>query len=484
MSSKFSPTQEQIEIVKAFGTTRVLKVNAVAGSGKTSTLELLAQEYVQPSLLLAFNKAIADEASSRFPSHVNCKTMNSVAYSVHGRALQHKLNFNKNPKLNTMRSIKNIVDWFGLKPYPAEPEISPRVIANLSREAVDRFCYSSREFISETDLHYRDFKDLEKNHKFDTKHLSKVIVNLAKLIWKERTNPLSQAACTHDTYVKLWSLSNPKLNYDIIYVDESQDINPCVLHVLQQQTCKVLYVGDQYQSIYGFRGAINAMKNIIAPTMHLSQSWRYGEAVASVAECILHKDNVQVRGNPSIQSKLSEIDTEEKHTVIFRTNAGLLNRAEELMTQGVSLSIEIDIKNFVRQVNSIIELKQGKKPFHDNIARFGSFEELLEYAKESVEIQRMISTALRPDVKDFLDLLENNTKCSNPTVILTTAHKSKGLEFDNVVIADDFFFGEKDLLDIPEQESNLLYVACTRAKSKLQLPVVLKEYYEDFIQGV
>lgn len=60
MSSKFSPTQEQLDIVKAFGTTRVLKVNAVSGSGKSSTLKLLAEEYKQPSLLLAFNKAIAD----------------------------------------------------------------------------------------------------------------------------------------------------------------------------------------------------------------------------------------------------------------------------------------------------------------------------------------------------------------------------------------------------------------------------------------
>lgn len=485
MSSKFTPTQEQLAIVKAFKNTRVLKVNAVAGSGKTSTLELLADEYKQPSLLLAFNKAIADEASRRFPPHVSCRTMNSVAYAEFGKALQHKLNFNKNPKLNTMRSIKNTVEWFGLKDYEnATPSISPRVIAGLAREAVDRFCYSSRPSIGEHDLHYKDFKDLEKTHSFDKQHLGRIVINLAKLIWKERINPLSNSSCTHDTYVKLWSLSNPKLNYDILYIDESQDINPCVLQVLEQQTCKVLYVGDQYQSIYGFRGAINAMKNIIAPTMHLSQSWRYGEVVANVAQCILHKDNVQVKGNPSISSELSIIDVNQEHTVIFRTNAGLLNYAEELMDKGVVISIEIDVKNFIRQVSSIIELRKGGKPFHDNIARFGSFGELLEYSKESVEIQRMISIAMRVDAIEFLEKLEANNQSTNPTATLTTAHKSKGLEFDNVVIADDFKFGEKDLLDMPEQEINLLYVACTRAKKKLQLPNPLKTYYWDFNNGL
>lgn len=485
MSSKFKPTQEQLNIIESFKTTRVLKVNAVAGSGKTSTLELLAKEFQQPSLLLAFNKAIADEAGKRFPMHVSCRTMNSVAYAEFGRALQHKLNLNKNPKVNTMRSIKNTVDWFKLEEYTqATPPISARVIAGLAREAVDRFCHSSRTSISEQDLHRGDFKDLQKNHDFDTYHLSRVIVNLAKLIWEERINPISQSSCTHDTYVKLWSLSNPKLNYEILYIDESQDINPCVLHVLEQQACKVLYVGDQYQSIYGFRGAINAMKNIIAPTLSLSQSWRYGEVVANVAEYILHKDNVTVKGNSSIPSMLCEINPEEEHTMIFRTNAELLNQAEQFIDKGVKVSIEINVKDFIRQVNSILELQEGGKPFHDNIARFGSFAELLEYAKESVEVQRMINTALRPDVQQLLDKLEVNNQCTNPTVILTTAHKSKGLEFDNVVVANDFKFGEKDLLDMPEQEINLLYVAVTRAKQKLQLPPALLSYYEDFNDGL
>lgn len=481
MSSKLQPTQEQLSIVEAFKTTQVLKVNAVAGSGKTSTLLLLADEFKQPSLLLAFNKAIADEASKRFPQHVQCRTMNSVAYAEFGRALQHKLNLNKNPKLNTMRSIKNTVDWFKLQDYDlAVPAISARVIASLSREAVERFCHSSRLSISENDLYTRDFTELQKNHEFSTEHIKRVVVNLAKLIWRERINPISQSFCTHDTYVKLWSLSNPELDYDILYVDESQDINPCVLSVLEKQTCKVVYVGDQYQSIYGFRGAINAMKNIQAPTLSLSQSWRYGKEIADVAECILSKDSVTVIGNPSIESVVREIPQDENYTMIFRTNAELLNQAEQLIDKGTSVSIEINVKDFVRQVHSVIELKKGGKPFHDNIARFGSFSELLEYAKESVEIQRLLNTAMRNDVHEFLNKLEMNNQCLDYSVILTTAHKSKGLEFDNVVIAGDFKFGKDDLLSMPEQELNLLYVACTRAKKKLQLPCALQQYYDNY----
>jgi ATP-dependent exoDNAse (exonuclease V) beta subunit len=81
--------------------------------------------------------------------------------------------------------------------------------------------------------------------------------------------------------------------------------------------------------------------------------------------------------------------------------------------------------------------------------------------------------ALRGDVEDLIARLEKANVSSSPDILLTTAHKSKGLEYDNVVIANDFKFGTKEVLEMPEQELNLLYVACTRAKKNLQLPTIL-----------
>lgn len=480
MSSQLTPTEEQLAILEAFKHSRVLKINAIAGSGKTTTLELLAEAHKEPILLLAFNKAIADEASRRFPPHVVCRTMNSLAYADFGKPLAHKLNANKNPKLNTLRSLRNVVDWLSLDDYPSEPVISSRTIASLARDACDNFCYSARQTISDKDIIRKDIKELQKEHQFDEKHLSRAIVDIARLIWKERTNVYSTAMTTHDTYVKLWQLSQPRINYDTIFVDEAQDVNPCVLDVLQCQSCRVVYVGDQHQSIYAFRGATNAMKTIEASTMSLSQSWRYGEVIANVAEAILIKHDVVIHGNPSINSEIAVIPSDSVHTEIFRTNSGLLMRAEELISEGISVSIEINVKDFIMQVKSIKDLMKGLKPFHDNIARFTSFTDLMECSKEDVEIKRMMHTAIRSDCLEFLDKLENNKLDKNPTVILTTAHKSKGLEFDNVKIADDFKFSEsQDLLKIPEQEINLLYVAVTRAKEKMMLPFVLFNYLKN-----
>jgi hypothetical protein len=56
-------------------------------------------------------------------------------------------------------------------------------------------------------------------------------------------------------------------------------------------------------------------------------------------------------------------------------------------------------------------------------------------------------------------------------VILTTAHKSKGREWDNVILADDYpspYDSKGRYIGLHEQERNLLYVACTRAKKRLR----------------
>lgn len=475
MSNKLTPTQEQLDIIEAFKQTRVLKVNAVAGSGKSSTLRMLAEHNKTDSLLVAFNKAIAEEAAERFPSHVKCRTINSIAYQTHGIHLKHKMN-NNNYKL---RYLKDIVETFNLTDYSlAEPAISASTIAALAKDALDRYCFSSRKEISEFDLHYKDFKELAKNHKFDDKHLAASAIRVAKALWNERVNPLSSAHCTHDTYMKLWSLSNPKLNHDIIYVDEAQDINPCVLSVLENQHCKILYCGDQHQAIYGWRGATNAMKSIVAPTMNLSQSWRYGEAVADVAEIVLEKYGVSVKGNPSIPSKVIKVDQNKPYTMIFRTNAAMFEEAAHLVTSGKKVQVETEVDDFVRQIESVICLKQGKKPFHDSISRFSSWGDLIDFSEESQEIKRLVSMSERPDISK---MLANLKKVITPktahkhkaSIVLTTAHKSKGREWDSVIVADDFPFGKDDALSMPEQESNLLYVACTRAKLNLQVPLQL-----------
>nr|WP_249816408.1 UvrD-helicase domain-containing protein [Bradyrhizobium sp. 180] len=56
--------------------------------------------------------------------------------------------------------------------------------------------------------------------------------------------------------MKLWALSNPAIAADFILLDEAQDTNPVVLDVLRKQPAQMVYVGDKYQQIYEWRGAV------------------------------------------------------------------------------------------------------------------------------------------------------------------------------------------------------------------------------------
>ncbi|MGI7349520.1 3'-5' exonuclease [Campylobacter coli] len=71
-------------------------------------------------------------------------------------------------------------------------------------------------------------------------------------------------------------------------------------------------------------------------------------------------------------------------------------------------------------------------------------------------------------------------------MILSTGHKSKGLEWNNVEIIDDFLnikqeLEEREQITIAKEELNLLYVAVTRAKNSLNIN---KDYLleKDFIE--
>ncbi|SPS02609.1 hypothetical protein CBM2634_U20014 [Cupriavidus taiwanensis] len=90
-----TPTDEQERVVEAVCAGGALKVKAYAGAGKTSTLRMAAEAHGRArGLYLAFNKDIATEAASKFPSNTRCRTVHSIAYGATRPEITRKL---KNP---------------------------------------------------------------------------------------------------------------------------------------------------------------------------------------------------------------------------------------------------------------------------------------------------------------------------------------------------------------------------------------------------
>ena len=107
-----TPTPEQLAIIEAASKPQSLMVNALAGTGKTTTLVMLAKALgPQPALALAFNKKIKEELEKRFPSNFTVMTMNGLGHRAWSQSINKKkmlIDANKIGRLTTE----------ALRPYP------------------------------------------------------------------------------------------------------------------------------------------------------------------------------------------------------------------------------------------------------------------------------------------------------------------------------------------------------------------------------
>jgi superfamily I DNA/RNA helicase len=287
----------------------------------------------------------------------------------------------------------------------------------------------------------------------------------------------------HDGYLKLWSISRPSLKYDFILLDEAQDTNAAVIDALSAQRVQTVYVGDKYQQIYGFRGAFNAMEKIHVPTeCALTTSFRFGEAVADIANALLGKfgEARRILGNPV---KKSTINTMAGTTKIYRTNMGLLSGLAATLGNGGKPFLAGGVGDLSALLNDVALMQSGQ-PAISNSDFFGfknwhdlvSFAKTLEGASYQTEVQ-IFETYGVQQLKLMLERVEKNA--SDADVILTTAHKSKGKEWAHVEVCDDFatkhrmeYFQQPTYsFDDPSvEEITLLYVALTRAQESLRIP--------------
>jgi len=78
-------TQEQqkvVDTVLSATDERIIAVNSIAGSGKTSTASAVINAYKPKNgFYTAFNKAIVTDSSKRFGNLLDCKTIHALAYS-------------------------------------------------------------------------------------------------------------------------------------------------------------------------------------------------------------------------------------------------------------------------------------------------------------------------------------------------------------------------------------------------------------------
>lgn len=457
-----------------------IRVMAFAGTGKTSTLEANAHAHPRERMLyIAFNKSVQIEASSRFPSNVVAKTSHSLAFAKFGGPYFSKLVSDIRPF-----EIARILGF-------SDSGSQTLLVANKIGETLKAFFASAEE-----DIHV----GLVPGGASPAERLidANDIVKYAKKLWAKMQNPNdSGAGMVHDGYLKLYQLSHPVLPYDRILLDEAQDSNPAILDTVLNQSCRKIFVGDPHQAIYAFRGAVDAMTMIDADeTFYLSQSFRFGREIASVANEILSfkGERVQIKGLGASDA-LTRIKPNEQHAFIGRTNGEIFRRAIDAVLAGKKIHFIGGPEGY--KLDRILDTqalfaRSSKKINDPFIGAFKSFEALKDYALlvDDLEIKSIcfLVDEYKHQIPDMVSAIRkhNVTDQSMAHVVFTTAHKSKGLEFRQVELGSDFIDMEDVRDDMQkrnlsnssgicdDQEINLLYVAATRAKKALGLPKSLQ----------
>jgi hypothetical protein len=484
----FRPTDEQQNAIELFKTGDTLRIDAYAGSGKTTTLELIAHSTRRSGYYLAFGKSNQLEAEKKFPANVDCRTTNSLAYRVIARIGRYS-----NPKMTHLANANLIADVLGLPQsmqFSSIPwfTLSGRSYASILRDACKEFLFSTAP--EPAIKHFPRYKNRMLLLCSDSEFSNFANEALPKLkeLWNNMQDPQGKIPLGHEGYLKLWALARPRIEADFILLDEAQDSNPVMLEVLQNQNCQVVYVGDPYQQIYEWRGAVNAMKRIHAKkSTALTQSFRFGAAIALAATKVIAELGAgdAIRGHGEIKSDLCPVNPD---AILCRTNFGVITHLIGYQAQGASCQIIGGPEELRRLLWDVRRLKQSLPPEVPEFFGFKNWDEVVEfsnqpegeYLKSFVRLVREYGEQRLLSALDSVRLADQN--CD---IILSTGHKSKGREWNFVYLDNDF---EKMLttpLDSPTptqhiepEDARLLYVAMTRAVHAVEIPEKILNFFE------
>ncbi|KAK8392563.1 hypothetical protein O3P69_014751 [Scylla paramamosain] len=497
-------THEQLRIINhPLRKDHVVKIVAFAGTGKTTTLlELCKRRPDLKFLLVVFNKSVQEHCNQIFPKNTTVKTAHSMAFAAVGRRYQAIQKFSMDLRAGNISEFLPKREGAGNR---------LRRVA-LVRKALERFLNSADEHLT---LQHTPTVD-KHGEQIDDDFRLKVILADAEAVWAEMTKCSRHQvlSMTQDGQLKVWQLSRPKLaNYDVVMIDEGQDMNPSMLEVFLRQGCAKVIVGDPHQQIYSFRGAINALESVESThTFYLTQSFRFGPEVSYMAQCVLdlisetqrqtlvggHKQDTIVASLSN--SEALSPSSSRRTAFLGRSNLEVYQEALYMCQQDAfacmtmafagglhryGLDTVMDIYNLSR-----VQAKEGTAESlgikNRLIAKFESVRALKNYA-DILEDQELYNKILMYEYSSsntphHIQLLKKRCSSSHDVANITfsTIHKAKGLEWDHVVLLgrltlSEFLFGINDRRQCAtlRDEINLLYVSVTRAKRFLTLNSVM-----------
>lgn len=487
-------SEEQLAIIHSTGD---IRINAVAGSGKTTTIIEYAAARPPGSriLYLAFNKSVKLEAARKFEArglqNVKVETAHSLAYKY----TVPRCGYNVRAQSYKTHEIADLLELRGNGEKHAE-----YVIANHINKFLTYFCNSDKSKVQ--DLNYLDIVSDGKAKKF-VKSFYSHIENGTRLLLAKMDK--GEIEVIHDFYLKKFQLSAPSLPYDYILFDEAQDASGAMLDVFLKQKATKVIVGDIHQQIYAWRHAVNSLAMADFNTFHLSASFRFPQDIANLAADVLSwKNHLYELAPVTITGKGTDTKGVSKAT-IARTNLGLLLKAIEYITDNRKVKhiyFEGNINSYTyaddgASLYDVLNLYNNNSDrIRDKLIKsMKDLDELEEYIEKTEDVQLAMMSEIVKEygneiygiIKSLKDLHAGDEDRDKAEMIFSTVHRAKGMEYDSVYLVNDFVTEEKleklkaalrdkeEELNITKwnEEINLLYVAVTRTKHKLYIPDIL-----------
>ncbi len=484
------------------------------GTGKTTTLINLVKDKIKDGMdptkiaFMSFSRKAANEAKDRAISELNLntdqmiyfRTLHSLAFSWLGldsKRVFKGADYSELGRLTGLEFRSNLTVGIEDGPLFQIGAGGDKYMSVLQMARV-REVTLEKQFNDTWDhqLHWQQLRVLDK----------------AYSDYKDAKNKLDFV-----DMIEKFILEGTSPKFDLLIIDEAQDLAPLqwrmVKEVLVPNSKETYYAGDDDQAIYTWMGVkIDDFLNACDKKTVLNKSYRVPSAVHEFSQNLIKKVSIrQLKewqptkkdGTITWHRDILDVDlTSGEWLILARTNyitnkicARLKEEGYLYWREGTGWSISpnvlngievwlklcknldlstVELKNFVKLLNPNIITRSGRKRFsHLDPEQTYTLDDIIEKCSLNVSRETPWQKVLKVSDQEIAYIMSVRRRgekvlTASPRIRISTIHKAKGGEADNVVLLLDSTKACVESLD-QDSEIRTFYVGATRAKQSLHL---------------
>lgn len=365
-------------------------------------------------------------------------------------------------------------------------------IANRAWSAVSQFCHTRDTEITLTHI--------QKVFPTRIPEEQELLLSIAKNLWELICIPRDGVYLPIRDYhlVKALALTGMGIpsRYAYVVVDETHNLSPPVIQILQQSLQPILTFGDYYQALEGLRSPYSISATLRKKT--LSHSVRAGANIEELYNKIIERHpivpEVEFSGNKTKVTKLIHYDkykTPDRYCAILaRSTWSVLVIARELSQQAARYHIIESVKNDLKWlVNGAISFyKTGDKPEHYEFSHAYSWSDFVRKNNEKERVLLWVDRLIRSgfDFNDLDAILKSSISLPlgdaypQDAYIVGRVRDCRNVEFDRVLLLDDVVGHSGSIIDDHAKVISHIYTGISRAKHEIYIPERMTEWLDDF----